>query len=241
MVRATNPGPKFTGVTVTIASSLAEEYDGEFHVFLRGYVYNGAASTMSVDVWATTTDTAPATSAFYRSGDVAFAAGTDFELIDLGKARIDSKRGGTVSADVVFSILLTGNGATDCDLYDLILMPVDEWACDALDTRNDYFSRVDRYLSAGTYYPRYLDIDGLTYPKQTSALVKDVATDQYILPYYYVSPGDPIVQANARQRLWFLCVRYDATGTIYNTADPEITNRIQISRTQRYYSRRGSA
>jgi hypothetical protein len=91
--------------------------------------------------------------------------------------------------------------------YDLILIPVDEWAGDFVDKALEDDSDV-----CGGYL---LDVDSVTYPKRDiRALVRRADVAGYVRSIYEANtPGPAILQSNQNQRLWFLTARGVVTGT----------------------------
>jgi len=119
----------------------------------------------------------------------------------------------------------------DVYFYDLILMPVDEWAVDVLHD--------PAWACNGTVnMDEYLDIDSIAFPKQSPRVfIRELANDRVFSLPQLITNGDHILQANARQKLWFLIQSCKLSDE--REAEVEITNKIKMFRNQQYQSMRG--
>ena len=111
------------------------------------------------------------------------------------------------------------NGAPgDLYMYDLIMIPVDEWA---VEYRWAFELNWNEYLDAGITYPKI--------PSRCTTRESDDAIEDFA---QVISNGAPILQANARQRYWFF--------PFYATyGDAFFGGTVRLQRQQRYLSLRG--
>ena len=94
----------------------------------------------------------------------------------------------------------------DLYIYDLVLMPVDEWAGDFIDLVNDTDSVIANQA--------LLDADSISHPKRFLRALARTVGDAIFAVYQAIANGAHILQANEDQRLWFLTARHFAsTGT----------------------------
>jgi hypothetical protein len=68
------------------------------------------------------------------------------------------------------------------------------------------------------------------YHRQTSGLIQTI--------YRQIAAGPAILQANVRQRLWFLAMRYQYASDAW-VAHPAVTGSVQVYKQQRYLGLRG--
>jgi len=167
---------------------------------------------------------------------------TAFEVLDFGQIKIPaagSLKLTELGDETVINIQASAaSGTPNLVLYDLILIPTDEWSIDAIDKANESDSDVGR---SGDIQ-KYLDIDSITKPKTSvRSLVKQVGSDFVTSIYNSVSVGEAILQANADQRLWFFVMQTSATGDSYSwIAPPEICHSVQLYKNERYLGLRGN-
>lgn len=126
-------------------------------------------------------------------------------------------------------------GSVDVYFYDLILIPVDEWAFDSEDmlkNANDW-SLVNGNATA-------LNMDGIQNARNLLSHLYDVNRDMFTRHWRPITNGLPILQTGKHQRLWFLASRFDD----YADADDErpnheICHSVQVWKNQRYTTLRG--
>jgi len=221
-------------VAITINDVLAEEYLGAYHAFLRVYQESGDAGDVTFRLAAAIGD--PLTEIAETEIVSNLETGV-ISLVDLGTFIIPAVLARTRNVgDLRLSVQV---GATDAGpivtrLYDLILMPIDEWAGD--------FNN----LSATTYLPvigdgAYLEAGSITIPKRTITAYHydaDGAVQDVYLP---ISSGEAILQANKDQRLWFLeWTRTSVSNPALGDSEPCIALKISLYKAQRYFSMRGN-
>jgi hypothetical protein len=115
------------------------------------------------------------------------------------------------STVIAVQVKNVSGGARTVYLHDVILIPVDEWACDAYDEAWNTNSIIGRQASSS----HFLDIDSTTSPKpDIRALGRAVGGKELVTSIYKpISPSKAILQANTQQRLWFLAARGYLSGT----------------------------
>ena len=114
----------------------------------------------------------------------------------------------------------------------MVLIPVDEWLGDFTDQANGANSPV-----TGGYY---LDVDSATFPKRSvRAMVRNNGTGYIKNVFQPATNGEVILQANARQRLWFFFARTDSAGSSTWYSESFVSAKITLKANQRYLSMRG--
>jgi len=221
-------------VAITINDVLAEEYLGAYHAFLRVYQESGDAGDVTFRLAAAIGD--PLTEIAETEIVSNLETGV-ISLVDLGTFIIPTVLARTRNVgDLRLSVQV---GATDAGpivtrLYDLILMPIDEWAGD--------FNN----LSATTYLPvigdgAYLEAGSITIPKRTITAYHYDANGAVQDVYLPISSGEAILQANKDQRLWFLeWTRTSVSNPALGDSEPCIALKISLYKAQRYFSMRGN-
>lgn len=224
--------------TLAIDPSLVRDFYGTFQVFVRAQVTAGAAGDITLRVQA-------------RSGsggitqtteEAALQTTTAFELVSLGKLSFPS--GAVLPAEIgdtaVFAVQgkNTSGAARTVYIHDLILIPVDECAMDAVDQANIAGSALGTLVGVG----RVLDMDSIYDLRHSSrALLRAVDANASVVSIYQpISTGEIVLQTNAGQRLYFLAARTSAVGAAYAwIAEPWICHSLQVEAVQRYFSGRG--
>lgn len=237
-----NPGgveAMATRATVALGPTIARDFYGVFHAFLRGRRTAGTASDLSLRLQIAT----GSGGITFTTQTKQFQSTTAFEVLDFGEISLPVS-GAFKSSDLADSTEIriqaqAASGTPDLYLYDLILVPVDEWAIDAVDFANESDSDVGR--SGGVV--KSLHIDSLTDPRiDIKTLVRTANADELITAEWNpITSGPAILQANTSQRLWCLAMRTSTTGTSYSwLAPPEIAHSVQIIKNERYLGLRGN-
>lgn len=236
-----NPGgveAMSTRAVISISSTVIRDFYGIFHAFLRARRTAGNAADISVRLQVVT-----------GSGGIIFTTSnrqlqttTAFEVLDFGEIALPVS-GSFKSSDLadVTEIRIqasAASGTPDLYLYDLILIPVDEWAIDAVDTVNSSISDAGRSNGIA----KLLDIDSLTDPRtDIRTLVRLTSGDFVSAEYNPITNGPAILQTNKDQRLWFLAMMTSATGASYSwLAPPEIVHSVQLFKNEGYLGQRGA-
>jgi len=214
---------------------LGPDWYGRFHAFVRGKQVTGAAGIVEVRL-----GYLPGGSAYPATQNTVtrqFLNTADDQLLDFGEIVL-GPAADTYPLEVSHTYVEIEAGtsaAATAYFYDLILIPVDEWAIDAeepakntgaLGYTNDYWS--------------HWECDGIRNQRTLlSYLIGNVSgkISRYWKP---ITNGIPILQTGKQQRLWFLATRCDDyADTDDQRADSEICSSIQIWKTQRYSTLRG--
>lgn len=229
----TGTGSWVTILTFTLATTIATQYYGTFRVFLRARQSGGTAGQMQLRL---RTSTGSGGVSITTDAQV-FANVNDHQIIDFGQLTIplSAYLKSTELGDVL-TIAVQGNTSSttpDANLYDLVLMPVDEWAADLTDGENSATSA----LASGFY----LDVDSVSFPKrQLRNAVKSTGTNYTKAIWQQVANGPAILQANERQRLWLLTLRTASAGSSDWRSEPDAVHRVQMWSAERYRWARGS-
>lgn len=221
--------------SVILGAAISTYYTGRFHVFVRCKQVNGSAGGIGVQLRVAQGTVA---TAYQQVGDVAYLTAVDsnFQLLDLGEFVINANYSANDTNYVTrLAIFLSSvDGTPDLYLYDLILIPVDEWYGDFIDPGANPGTALARY--AGVL--RDLDIDAVSNPRAwvradirgTGDLIQATWNKQAL-------NGEPILLNGQRHRVWCLWGR--ALSGVW-TYDPEIVNSIQVLRADRWLGHRGS-
>jgi hypothetical protein len=201
--------------TVTLGPSISRDFYGTYHVFLRAQLEEPAATPAGDDADVQVrlkvqsgSGGISKTTQFRRfvGWDEDGETFKDWQLLDFGRIDLpvtDLFMSTELPDEFVITIQISSAAATNLEvnLYDLVFIPVDEWAGDFID------SALEDDSGVGQGY--FLDIDSLSYPKRRiRSLVRSADGSEFIRAAYQpITPGPAILQANADQRLWFLTAR----------------------------------
>lgn len=157
-------------------------------------------------------------------------------VADYGKIDIPPP-GVLSSADAItltMAVQIQTTGAAAAVLYDLVLIPADEWIVDTNDVVNDADSTIEE--------GRLLDIDSIINPKTPiRSLARDATTAEATGIYLAKKNGPATLRNNDLQRLWYFAMRTDAPGSSRYLAESAIAMTLEIEKQQRYLGPRGAA
>jgi hypothetical protein len=236
-----NPGaadPLDKAALITIDQSIANDYRGSFHAYLRAKQTGGSAGSLGLQLRFYDQDF---TQAGYTS-DVAYFENTNnWQVLDMGEVEI----GGSFSdSDLAYRTYfeiwgVTGNSADNARLYDLILIPIDEWFGDFVDKDLSTFSMLGGLSDFGD---RYADIDSIVYPKQfVRSNIRDLLSGVIYTAWRKQSVSGRVIFNNGvKQRVYILCGKYNI-GSAYWLYPPAISCSFQAQKSQRYLGHRGSS
>ncbi len=220
---------------ITFANVAGATYAGSFHAFLRYQVTSGSDGDIrlfthlenNVGQWTTQTE------------EVDLLAGTDWNIVPLGLLRFPAFP--VIQPELIHtwsfhvSMQNTVAVARTVYLFDLILIPADEWLGDFQENITPS-SVAGRPLS--THY--YLDVDPLSLPKRLTSWVIFSSTSSVEGLFVPYTAASPILQANTDQRLYFFMSRNPSLTTIPRVSEPFLAMRVWCNHTDRYQSMRGA-
>lgn len=234
------------GAVITFSSDNVESTDwhGRYHLYLRGFQSNGSPG--DIQVRAKITSFSGGTP-FY-SNPTSFKQTTlPWEVLDLDAVTLGSDDLGEGEAGDNFSIVIQAKNTSGvsnrmAQIYDIILIPTDEWMGDFSDPTDDFDSANPLTdfsgIGGSTTGLQYLDVDSLTIPKKVGRSVVKISLDDRVSSIYeFAANGEVMLQNNVTQRLWVFAMqqREDAWH-----AYPETAWSIQAFKNQRYLAARGS-
>jgi len=212
---------------ISFSAALADQYRGEFRVFLRAKQVGGASGDLKAKLVI-----GPMISALYETDTVIWPETGRWLALDLGKwsypwgGRIrDSESAGEFSITVHAQRV---SGAATCRFADLVLMPMDEHAMEAI------------FESAGINTVDYALLDSISDPKLSVRVREYLAADDSLSGW-----GMPIVPGgrlrfphDAQHRWWFFNMRDDDLENEYESL-PQDLFEINAWATKLYHSVRG--
>lgn len=218
---------------------ISSEYLGRYHAFLRAKQVGGSAGDFGVQLYRSWGLTDVAVSDVIRLRTTG-----EIELIDLGPVSLPGTALATPADQTysVLSIFTVNDGAgADLYLYDLILMPTDEWIGDFTDLNNDVRTVLGRvFLTDATY----LEIDNVVNPRfPVRAPVRRVSNNWIWANWFPIINAPPNLKEGKDQRLFFLAARYANKNTGASEvilSEPEMALRISLQAVNRYHTMRGS-
>ena len=221
-------------VTWSMDNTIMPEYWGTYHAFVRGKQHTGNPGDVLVQLITQARPTAGGVvTALWSSTPVAFELPTvDWEMVDLGKVSLPPIGIAHPTFDI-FEVLVqvtdAVTGTTDVTLYDLVLLPIDEWAGAFSNLKAN--AEVDQGL--------FLDVDSVSDPKRLITCVNRIAATGNIFTMYQVIANDhALVQANATQRMYHLFAAGDF-GVPGAVSNPCISCAVWLFTNQQYLNMRG--
>lgn len=217
----------------TLTNTVAREYYGSFRAFVRVFKSSGAAN-----VWQVRLRTTFGSGGSYVDSKVVFPTSlADWEVLDFGQISIPttqvSQQAGNLGDQLKISIQGKCSATSSAlVLYDLILIPVDEWAIDARPPR------VEATMFSQVKSSNYLDVDSITNPKALLTVLNRNEADLIVSRYQAINNGPAILQAGRQQRIWFLGM---ATTGSYWYGYPSLAGTVRVFRQQRYMVLRGTS
>ena len=216
------------------APTTAAAYHGIFRIFVRVSQRTGAAGAAGIRLRYFTGESGAGTQInVYRETAIVFAQSTDpYEILDMGIAVLPGRYPPGVDTRHGIHIITVFNAAATMQVYDLILIPVDEWAADIRA------SDVDEMTTAGRIaYPIHLD--SLTVPKHFIH-ARQVNTSDVLQSWWTpITNGPAILQPTTGQKLWVLATNVP-DGETYEVAPIPITSTVGIWHNERFLLPRGT-
>ena len=184
-------------ITWSMDSTIMPDFWGTYHAFVRGKQHTGASGDVLIQI-ITQSVFGAATTTLWSSALVPLQTTSDWELVDMGRVTLPPIGLAHPTFDI-FNLLIevtdAVTGTTDVTLYDLVLLPIDEWAGSFSNEATN--AEVDEGL--------FLDVDSVSDPKRLITAVNRVAATGNIFTAYQVIANDHVlVQANATQRMYHL-------------------------------------
>jgi hypothetical protein len=221
---------------IELDDTIVPEYYGKYHLFLRARDDTGTATITFYATYNEVNGTEVSASNQLAELEVT----PEYGFLDLGVINIptsNSLKTGNPTIQYNINIYANTSGAASVKLNDIIIIPVDEFSMDCfLDSRpiggglfiiNDY----------------KLNMDSISAPKyRTITTSEKVSTNIQYLPWVEISPGKVILQANSRQRLWFVTAlrRISPDSGGINISTPYNLDSVLVFRQSQYLSMRGS-
>lgn len=214
---------------------LTPDFYGRHHVFVRGGQWAGALGTVDVRLsYAAMGSYFPET----HTATKQFLNTNDDQLIDFGEIALGPYADTyplEVSHTFIHIGLSSNAGAATVYLYELILIPVDEWAIDS----EDMFKNTGALGYTNDYWS-HLEIDGIRNQRRLLSFLIGTTSGHIARYWRPITNGIPILQTGKHQRLWLLSARYDDYADADDLrADSEICSTVQVWRNQRYTTLRG--
>ena len=219
-------------VSFVISETIAQDFYGTYHAYVRGRQVGGAARDIKVRLRVRL----GAGNVTDITEEVPFPDTNDWRLLDMGEISIPTL-GVLRSADVSNIVYLIidarndGAGLPDAYFYDLVLIPVDEWAGDFI---NPDLGGLTTVLRTGIF----LDMDAIVNPKRRTRALQRNLTGQVNAVYRTTQNGFVMLQVDQDQRYWFLTARAPASAIWIS--EPWVGHRMQLFKNEQHFSMRGS-
>lgn len=221
-------------VTFTLSNTVARDYYGYYRAFLRVNKTGTGTSNWQLrirTIFGSGGSKTDSKAVFVSPGVVTVG---DWEVLDFGQISLPTVQVSQLSGNLSdeLKLVIQGYNTTTnigLSLYDLILIPIDEWAIDAQAPELSTTATTE-VKSNG-----YLDIDSITNPKVAISALNRNSADQIISRYQAVNNGPAILQKEVQQRIWFFAMSYEDYWRGY----PDISGTVQVYKQQQYLGFRG--
>lgn len=225
--RAVQYAPTATGaltqeLQISFTPSILHHYYGKYRLFLRARSGGtGNPTLITARIRATIGATV------FTSETLAMPALSTLGLLDFGVVNIANPIYSAIfpaSSLVLYIDLANADAAAPkptVNLYDLILMPIDEWAADEQN-------------QAGVANGPVFELDSLTYPKISLIGVSKSLSGYVNTALIPIAHGSFRLPANRQLRIWFVSSAYNLL-----TPNIEITQAVELRAQQRYLGMRG--
>lgn len=221
---------------ITLGFQIANEYIGSFHAYCRYAVPTGDDDDFNMRLAYSLHSTGPwnytnPLSLPYTYLNICVA---DFGIIELGGTSLAY---GEKINNIYFEVeyLHTVDTNSILWLYDLILIPTDEWAGLYRTPTNDYTGVLGGIS--------ILDIDPIGSPRSPRALLRsrnggELLLEDYQSEWIKMTRGGPFLQINSDQRLWFTALNIAENGMMRAFMMQKMM--VKIYKAQRYLTMRGA-
>lgn len=240
-------------LTVTINSAYGKQWIGEYRVFVR--YLETSPNIHYLRLQASTNNTVCGSTAFAPTRfDSDMAPDPQPYVCELGRLSImppyREVPGRNFAIALSFDLISIRTGASPLYLYDIILMPADEWIGDFYMNKDNVYSSLAPQYDKHAY--RSLMIDSIYGREAVSAIVADETGISAGDSIYYKERwgdfcyGNAILAQNQAHRMWFFAYNnyqnYDATlvDDNYESSHFEMGHTLTAKKAQRYLGMRGA-
>lgn len=215
---------------INISTSVAREYYGYYRALLRVYYNNALAQAWNLRLQLRI----GSGGAKYTTDSIYPTTLSQYEILDFKNLIISNKQAASLNGNIADRLQVAVQGyctstSKPLTLYDLILIPTDEWALDAI---------VPETVTTATpeiVTHNVLDIDSIGNPKVSVLVANRNPNGQIVSQFQAINNGPVILQKSADQRFWFVNMTYEN----YWKANPEILGSVQVDKQQQYLGFRG--
>ena len=220
---------------VVLGAQSAAHYRGRFRCFIR-------ATTSNSDLWMSLRVSSGAIDSplYYETpllnvSDAAAYGLNDFGIITLPVSGEDNT--GALQS-IYLAVKIRCNSVlaySELWLYDIILMPIDEWFGDFSENVNGA-----PLVTIPSSVLHVLDVDSTRNPRRSlMSSLRGFQDDMVQTIYPPLVAGPMILQANQPQRLWFLLANY-TIGWDSFSASPFVTASVRVRKVEQYTGMRGA-
>ena len=215
---------------VTISTSVAREYYGYYRAMLRVF-YNNALS----QAWNLRLQLRIGSGGAKFTTDPVYPTTiAQYEILDFKNLIILNRQSASLIGGVSDQLQIAIQGyctstLKPLTLYDLILIPVDEWALDAI------VPEIVTVASPQVALYNSLDIDSIGNPKVSISVSNRNPNGLIVSQFQAINNGPAILQKAVDQKFWFLGMTYEN----FWKSNPEILGSVQIDKQQQYLGFRG--
>lgn len=215
---------------VTISTSVAREYYGHYRAMLRVFYNNALGQGWNLRLQLRI----GSGGAKFTTDPVYPTTLCQYEILDFKNLIILNRQSASLNGNISDQLQIAIQGysistSKPLTLYDLILIPTDEWALDAI---------VPETVTTATpqiVTHNVLDIDSIGNPKVGISVTNRNNNGLIVSQFQAINNGPVILQKAADQRFWFVNMTYEN----FWKGNPEILGSVQVDKQQQYLGFRG--
>lgn len=215
---------------ITISTSVAREYYGYYRAMLRVFYNNALGQGWNLRLQLRV----GSGGAKFTTDPVYPTTLCQYEILDFKNLIIMNRQAASLNGNVSDQLQIAIQGYNistlkPLTLYDLILIPTDEWALDAI------VPETVTVASPFVATHNILDIDSIGNPKVGISVSNRNPNGQIVSQFQAINNGPVILQKAVDQRFWFVNMTYEN----FWKGNPEIVGSVQVDKQQQYLGFRG--
>ena len=233
-----SPTTAIAGLTlarITLDNTISSDYTGRFHAYIRAR-HTGGSQNFDFSMALRVQVNDVSSTLLHQSAYVGVASGNlvpplyDMGVVELPPGGVDQAE--TIES-LIFTVLGTWNAAvvgSELRLYELILIPVDEWAGEAEK------GRVTGLWGRILFQDNYLELDSAVYSRRKIySPVRNRSSDNLEVTYVPMSADAIQISPEERIRLWMV-TQGELSFAVGSGGYPFVLHSMSIEAVQRYDS-----
>jgi len=199
--------------TILFDSAIANQFYGKYGLFLRHAQTSGSKGDTLLRVYLAEGSSAKIGDVETSFTETALVSASDLPIINFGTMQIPTYQSPD-SATSTFQLVVQGksaNVANKIRLYELALIPVDEWFCYTFAPNENQPFGIEEDTDENR---NYLDIDATLAGREPYVTsLRQYSTDDLITRWVASTPDPPRIERGKTYRYWYLYGLQETSGT----------------------------